>query len=275
MNRLDFMKELERLLADISESEREEALQYYNDYLNDAGVENEEEVIASLGSPQKVAATIKAGLSGSEEGEFTENGYRDYEEEKKNTVALREEPKKRQESAGEQWNGSAYSGQYESRDSSSNEQQSAKEHEQQHTGQAAGRPAAKKKRTSGMLILLIILGIFFSPVLFGLGIAALGVIGGLLITIIAVLFSLLISAGVVALALLITGIILLGVAIAKLFVSPLGGITLLAAGMICAGIGLLFLALTVWVVGKLIPAVIRFIVDIFSGLFHKKGGVAA
>lgn len=41
MNRLEFMRRLEALLSDISQSEREEALQYYNDYLNDAGVENE------------------------------------------------------------------------------------------------------------------------------------------------------------------------------------------------------------------------------------------
>ena len=85
MNRVEFMNALERLLADISVGEREEALQYYNDYLNDAGVENEEDVINSLGSPEKVAANIKAGLSGGEEGEFTESGYHDFEEEK-NTV---------------------------------------------------------------------------------------------------------------------------------------------------------------------------------------------
>lgn len=276
MNRLDFMKELERLLSDISESERQEALQYYNDYLNDAGVENEEEVIASLGSPEKVAATIKAGLSGGEEGAFTENGYRDYEEEKKNTVAVQKMPENQQESAGEQWNGSAYSrqsGQQNGNDSVNGRQddrQNEKEHEQQHT-----RQAGKRKMSSGMLILVIILCIFCSPFLFGLGAGVLVVAGGLLITIIAVIFSLLIGAGAVAFALLITGIVLLGVAIAKLFVSPLGGVSLLAAGMICVGIGLLFLALTVWIVGKLVPAVIRFIVDIFSRLFHRKGGVAA
>ena len=36
MNRLEFMQRLEALLSDISQSEREEAIQYYNDYLNDA-----------------------------------------------------------------------------------------------------------------------------------------------------------------------------------------------------------------------------------------------
>ena len=31
MNRLEFMQQLEALLSDISQGEREEALQYYND----------------------------------------------------------------------------------------------------------------------------------------------------------------------------------------------------------------------------------------------------
>ena len=41
MNRKEFMERLERLLWNISDSEREEALQYYNDYFDDAGEENE------------------------------------------------------------------------------------------------------------------------------------------------------------------------------------------------------------------------------------------
>ena len=76
MNRQEFMKQLEMLLSDISQAEREEALQYYNDYLDYAGIENEEESIGSLGSPAQVAANIKEGLrDGIETGEFTEDGY--------------------------------------------------------------------------------------------------------------------------------------------------------------------------------------------------------
>ena len=63
MNRADFMKELTELLADVSPTEREEAIQYYNDYFDDAGEENEQSVIASLGSPAQLARTIKSGLA--------------------------------------------------------------------------------------------------------------------------------------------------------------------------------------------------------------------
>ena len=41
MNRKQFMEQLERLLSDISEAERQEALEYYEGYFDDAGPENE------------------------------------------------------------------------------------------------------------------------------------------------------------------------------------------------------------------------------------------
>ena len=59
MNRIEYMKRLETALADISPAEKEEALQYYNDYFDDAGVENEEEVMKALGSPEILAQSIK------------------------------------------------------------------------------------------------------------------------------------------------------------------------------------------------------------------------
>lgn len=62
MNRLEFMRELASLLSGMSEKEREEALAYYNDYFDDAGVENEQNVIQSLGSPQKVAESIRRDM---------------------------------------------------------------------------------------------------------------------------------------------------------------------------------------------------------------------
>ena len=83
MNRQEFMNQLEMLLSDISQAERDEALQYYNDYLDDAGIENEESAIRALGSPTQVAANIKEGLKeGNESGEFMENGFHMNNEEK-------------------------------------------------------------------------------------------------------------------------------------------------------------------------------------------------
>ena len=63
MNRVDFMNQLESLLQSISSTEREEAIQYYNDYFDDAGKENEQEVIEALGNPARVAENIKRDLA--------------------------------------------------------------------------------------------------------------------------------------------------------------------------------------------------------------------
>ena len=62
MNRADFMNQLESLLTGIATTEREEAIQYYNDYFDDAGAENEQEVIEALGNPARVAENIKRDL---------------------------------------------------------------------------------------------------------------------------------------------------------------------------------------------------------------------
>lgn len=75
MNRTRFMKELEQLLWDLPYNERREAIQYYNDYFDDAGPENEARVVKELESPEKVARTIREGMS--ENGEYTEHGYED------------------------------------------------------------------------------------------------------------------------------------------------------------------------------------------------------
>ena len=64
MNRNDFMDQLESLLQNISSTEREEALQFYEGYFDDAGKENEQEVIEALGNPARVAENIKRDLLG-------------------------------------------------------------------------------------------------------------------------------------------------------------------------------------------------------------------
>lgn len=69
MTKEQFLFQLEQKLLDIPEDERAEAMEYYRDYFSDAGPENEEQVIAELGSPDKVAASIKEGLhAGREDG---------------------------------------------------------------------------------------------------------------------------------------------------------------------------------------------------------------
>lgn len=82
MTKQKFFEELNQLLKDISLEEKEEAIRYYENYFEDAGVENEEAVLVELVSPQKVADSIKGLINlneaeGKEQGYFTEKGYED------------------------------------------------------------------------------------------------------------------------------------------------------------------------------------------------------
>ena len=77
MNRIEYMTKLASLLQDIPEVERKDAMKYYNDYFDDAGSENEQNVIEELESPESgnVSASLKAqnASSGKDNSELDEN----------------------------------------------------------------------------------------------------------------------------------------------------------------------------------------------------------
>jgi len=60
MNRREFFEVLIGELRNIEPSELQDVLQYYNEYFDEAGVENEQAVIAELGSPKELAVAINA-----------------------------------------------------------------------------------------------------------------------------------------------------------------------------------------------------------------------
>lgn len=74
MNKEEFLSQLETHLSGMPENEKQEALQYYRDYFEDAGKEKEKEILASLGSPAEVAENIREE---NQNGEWTERGYRE------------------------------------------------------------------------------------------------------------------------------------------------------------------------------------------------------
>ena len=79
MGKEEFLKRLTDLLRDIPEEEMEDAVSYYRSYLEEAGPEREEEVLAGFGTPEQVAAAIRADLAENPvlTGEFTDQGYTD------------------------------------------------------------------------------------------------------------------------------------------------------------------------------------------------------
>lgn len=62
MNRVQFIERLKYLLQDIPEDERKDAIEYYENYFDEAGPEQEKSVIEELESPEKVAAIIRESV---------------------------------------------------------------------------------------------------------------------------------------------------------------------------------------------------------------------
>lgn len=266
MNRADFMKNLAELLTDMTPAEREEAIQYYNDYFDDAGEENEQSVIASLGTPEQLARTIKAGLfDGGSGGEFTEKGFSGYEPQKSDEVLDLNQTVESDHGSG-----------WKSGQSVDNGQQFNKEngygYRTTNDGNSCSKPerTEKKRMSGGTIALIIILCIFAGPVLLGVGGGVFGMIVGLL----GGLFGIFVGIGATAIALLIVGVCLFVFGITLLFGTPLGGLCMMGAAMVCLAVGLCFLWLTVMICGGLIPAVIRGVVKLVQSIFHIGGATA-
>lgn len=226
MNRVEFMNQLERLLQGIAPGEREEALQYYNDYFDDAGSENEQAVIEALGNPARVAENIRRELSGS--------------------------------------GGEAFSG---ARPSDRAMVEYGKEREEDGKNPPFEREAeTKSAEKAGMppwaIALLVTLLIFGSPVVLGLLCVVFGVV--------IMWYALILAAGVAAVALLGVLIVLVVTGIICCFVNPWVGMALVGSGLICGGIGLLFLMLTTAMAGVATPAFWRGV----GRLFRRKRAAA-
>jgi uncharacterized membrane protein len=58
MDKYDYIDTLKANLSDLSEDERISAINYYKELFEEAGSENEQDLIQRLGSPQELAANI-------------------------------------------------------------------------------------------------------------------------------------------------------------------------------------------------------------------------
>ena len=228
MNRTEFMRQLERLLQSIPETERQEALQYYNDYFDDAGEENEREVIDALGNPAKVAENIKRDLYGAEAV---------------SAGTVKNPPVKYQDDVKQD------------------------KTESKSQGTFFQRMGAKfdSLPTWGQ-VLIIIAGILLAPVLIGIIFTIIGTIFGLLTG----WFSAIVGFAITAIVLFIVLFMLLGIGIALIAEAPIGALAVAGVGLFCGGLGVLFLMLTVAMIGIATPAIFRGIAKLWRKLFSKK-----
>lgn len=284
MNRAEFMRRLSELLQDVPPAEREEAIQYYNDYIDDAGEGNEAGIIASLGSPEELAKTIKAGLvDGGNAGEFTESGFHGYEQKSKYQVmstdsaqngeqgnAQRGAQENVQGSTGQSGFGGNSNGQQSGAGStygSYGQQNGAGGVYSSYGSQGSAEQSGKSKSSmsGGQIALIVILAILTSPIWIGL----LGGLFGCMLGLFGALLGLFIAFLAVGVVLLAVGVGLVWCGIVGIFGAPLAGFALVGVGLILMALGLVFTCLMVWTVGAAIPALIRGCVNLCNRIFHR------
>ncbi|MBN7774284.1 HAAS signaling domain-containing protein [Clostridium aminobutyricum] len=63
MNRQEFIKKLQFELSKLPKDEVQNVIDYYNEYFDEAGPENEEAVLREFGNPSRIATQIKADFA--------------------------------------------------------------------------------------------------------------------------------------------------------------------------------------------------------------------
>lgn len=291
MNRAEFMRRLTELLGDVPPMEREEAIQYYNDYFDDAGAENESGVIASLGTPEELARTIKAGLNdGGNGGEFTESGFSGYTQVHKDEIMRAGEESGQTNGAnysgpigsnqGGAQNGNAYyeqayyqrtdgKGVYGGREDT-RRQSNPYEQQGPNAGNTSGGQQPKQGMSGGMIALIIIVAVLTFPIWIGLVAGLFGIVVGLF----AALFGIFVAFLSVGVVLVVVSIALLIAGFAMLFSMPLGGLCVIGTSLILFALGLVFIWLMVLIVATVIPALVKGIAALGRRLFHRGGARA-
>jgi uncharacterized membrane protein len=256
MTKFEYISELESLLLDVSDDERLEAIQFYENYFEDAGEDKEQSIIAELGSPQKVAEGIKADLltnwqEAKERGYFTENGYKD-----ESTLEPKFEIIHGTKSKEETEN--IFSTNTENEINRDSKFDDTKRNDNFRTENSKGYYSKSKNynnsnsnNSSLKVFLIILLFIFAIPV----GIPILATVFGLLVSVIATVFCIWLAFAITSAALIISGIIVIFVGIVKLITIPAVGIFLAGSGLIVFGVGLLFTMATIGISSKLFPLI--------------------
>ena len=264
MNKIGFMSQLESLLAEIPAAEREEALQYYNDYFEDAGPENESSVIASLGSPRDIAENIKAELKGEvipTSAKAGEHAIAKYGQIVPVSEVRDEGEKKTDDAQGRGGAGGAGgrggfggAGGAGGRGGFGGAGGAGGQSGFGGAGGAIAAAATWKDSMPNWVWILVLIGLIcLVPAVFGLLAGIAGGIFGLAVA----WFSIILACGVTALSLFVAGIVVTVVSFLCLPVNLIVFVTVLGVGLLSISFALLFLMLTVWMGGKATPAILK------------------
>lgn len=308
MSKEEFMKNLEYLLSDIPEEEKKDALDYYRDYLEEAG-DKADKAIEEFGSPERIAAIVRSDIRGDlkDGGAFTEVGYEDerfrdpnYQVAKRYDLPEAQDEMNRENSGQEEygkkedWTGRENRGNRESQGSAYGPEEgyrntgyagkeggwerggSAGEQRGWQTAGNAAQPDNTGKRRplgSGEQGRLLKIILFIVLILAALP-ALLGIGGGILgvVTGIAcVLLALIVVLAVLTFALLLAGAALCVAGVIAMFSNLLNGLFCFGAGLMVLSFGFIALVISVWFYGKLIPWLLRLCVNGIGRLVHRRG----
>lgn len=262
MSKETFLSRLEQLLYDIPEEEREEAMDYYRSYFEEAGAENEAAVLEELDSVQEIAASIKEDLkrpgkeAGSLKNPLQVRPLQQENQEQENPKQARQDQEPWEEKSASSGN-NRQTAAYRRYDESCHDAADA-------VSSRYGQYRKKQGRSRGIMdrqakfILFIILAVFSFPVWGGAVSAVCGVIGVILAAAAGlVLFS---AGGVVGgIACVVIGIINL------CLLSMAKGLLALGAGMLMIAAGGIGFVLLLLLCGRFLPWAVRRILD----LLHK------
>lgn len=237
MRREAFLKQLDYLLQDIDEKDRQDALDYYRDYMDEAGIDNADDVGTLLESPEQIAFSIRTSLNGNvdEQIEISEQGFK--------KIHTDEQPRVL--------------------DIYGNKEQLEDEH--------VSTEVKSKNSSKSKLILIIVTCIVLAPVILGIGGGLVGLVFGILGSIIGLIFG---AAGV-ALGCIIGGVVLFVMSVIHMITSVPQGIFMMGAALLLIAVGILFAMLTVVIFKRMIPWIIENVRKLSNKLFRKDGGGCA
>lgn len=233
MTKYEFLGDLSRLLSDLSEEERNEALQYYEDYFTDAGREQEQAVIQELESPEKVAAKIRE--TETEQVQYGKPGQM-------KDAAYPEVMDRNNQDAGKRGSGEGFG------------QTGGFQQENGYTGSNASGTSASTSsadRTNQILrwILIIVVAIIAIPVV-------VPVIGSFLITAVVLLFTLFIALFGTGIGLGIGGVVSMFIGLYHAITANIADAVLgIGAGLVMLPIGIILCYLGILILIKLSPGI--------------------
>lgn len=278
MRKDDFMKELEYLLQDIPDEDKADAIAYYQDYLEEAGPEKEEDVIREFGRPERIAAMIRSDLSGNleEGGAFTETGYEDerFRDPSYQIVKRLDLPEAQEEKQfgthdhQSDFQGNSQTGGYGSGHGQWKRGSSTKPEPDTRTVRT-GKGRREWWQIAGIILIVCCALPVIIPLVLGIGGGAIGLAVGLGGLIIGILFSITIALAAVTFALLVAGILVIVFGIGQM-ANLIQGILYIGTGTGVIGLGLLCLSLCGLYYGKFLPWLASCFINCISRLIHRK-----